>query len=82
MTKINMIALQAANGQYLSALGGGGQGIMANAPSIGACEIFKVIDLGNGHVALQAANGQYVSPQNGGGQGMVNGPSIGSWEKS
>ncbi|MDQ1260903.1 MAG: hypothetical protein QG575_84 [Euryarchaeota archaeon] len=75
------VALQAANGQYLCAEGGGGDGVVANRNAIGAWETFKLLDQGNGKVALQAANGQYLCAEGGGGDGVVaNRNAIGAWE--
>jgi myo-inositol-hexaphosphate 3-phosphohydrolase len=64
-------ALQAANGQFVCAEGGGGREVVANRDAIGAWETFKLIDRGNGNVALQAANGQYVCAEGGGGGAVV-----------
>ncbi len=75
------VALQVANGQYVSAEGGGGGEEVANRNSIFAWETFRLIDRGNGNVALQAANGQYVCAEGSGGDGVVaNRNSIGAWE--
>ena len=75
------IALKASNGQYLCAKGGGGQQIVANRPSAGAWETFRLIDLDDGRVALQAYNGQYLCAKNGGGDQIVaNRDSVGAWE--
>lgn len=68
MTKI---ALQATNGQYVCAEGGGGQKLVANRDAIGPWETFTLTELGIGKVALQAANGQYVCAEGGGGQLVV-----------
>ncbi len=74
-------ALQAANGQYVSAENGGGGAVVANRNAIGARETFKLIDRENGYYALQAANGQYVCAENGGGGAVVaNRNAIGAWE--
>ena len=75
------VALRAANGQYLCAEGGGGNGVVANRNAIGGWETFKLIDRGNSNVALQAANGQYLCAEGGGGNGVVaNRNAIGGWE--
>jgi hypothetical protein len=79
MTKI---ALQAANGQYVCAEGGGGQKLVANRDAIGPWETFTLTELGSGKVALQAANGQYVCAEGGGGQLVVaNRDARGPWEE-
>ena len=79
MTKI---ALQAANGQYICAEGGGGQNLIANRDAIGPWETFTLTNLGNGKVALQASNGQYVCAEGGGGQLVVANRDVrGPWEE-
>jgi hypothetical protein len=76
-----IVALQAANGQYLCAEGSRGGAVVANRNAIGAWEIFKLIDRGNGSVALQAANGQYLCAEgSGGGAVVANRNAIGAWE--
>ncbi len=76
-----IVALQAANGQYLCAEGSGGGAVVANRNSISAWETFKLVDRGNGNVALQAANGQYACAEgSGGGAVVANRNSIGAWE--
>jgi len=77
----NLVAIQAANGQFVCAEGGGGDGVVANRNAIGAWETFRLIDRGNGNVALQAANGQYVCAEgSGGGAVVANRNAIGAWE--
>ena len=77
----NSVGLQAANGQYLCAEGGGGDVVLANRNSLLGWETFELIDLGNSNVALKAANGQYVCAEGGGGGIIVaNRNSIGAWE--
>ena len=76
-----LISLQAANGQYVCAEGGGGREVVANRDAIGAWETFELIDQGNGYYALQAANGQFVCAEGGGGREVVaNRDAIGAWE--
>ena len=76
----NPIALQASNGMYVCA-GGGGGFVYANSPWTREWETFKLIDLGNNNIALQANNGQYVCAGGGGG-GFVyaNSPWTREWE--
>ena len=77
----NLIALRAANGQYVCAEGGGGSVVVANRNAIGAWETFRLLDRGNGNIALRAANGQYVCAEGGGGSIVVaNRNAIGAWE--
>jgi len=75
------IALQAVNGQYVCAEGGGGGAVVANRDAINAWETFRLIYRGNGNVALQAANGQYVCAEgSGGGAVVANRDAINAWE--
>jgi uncharacterized repeat protein (TIGR01451 family) len=76
------IALQASNGQYISAKNGGGDGVFANGSAVGTWEKFNVIDLGDRKkIALQASNGQYVSAEETkGGLLVANRNAIGPWE--
>ena len=76
-----LISLQAANGQYVCAEGGGGREVVANRDAMAAWETFELIDLGNGYYALQAANGQFFCAESGGGREVVaNRDAIGAWE--
>ena len=76
-----LISLQANNGQYLCAEGGGGHEVVANRDAIAAWETFGLIDRGNGYYALQADNGQYLCAEGGGGNGVVaNRDWISDWE--
>lgn len=78
---MSKISLQASNGQYVCAEGGGGQKLVANRDEVGPWETFTLTNLGDGKVALQAANGQYVCAEGGGGQLVVaNRDALGSWE--
>jgi hypothetical protein len=75
------IGLQADNGQYLCAEGGGGREVVANRNAIGPWETFALIQLGGGYVALQANNGQYVTSEIGSThQVNANRAAIGPWE--
>ena len=75
------IALQAHNGQYVSAEDGGGREVVANRDKHGAWEHFNLIELGEGQIALRAHNGQYVSAEGGGGREVVaNRDDHGNWE--
>ena len=78
----NYIALQARNGQYVVAEGGGGREVNANRNAIGPWEIFHVVPLGGTEVALQANNGQFVVAEDGGGREVnANRNAIGPWER-
>jgi hypothetical protein len=73
--------LQAANGEYVSAEGGGGDVLNANRDAIGQWETFSLIALGNGEVAIQTSNGHYLSAEGGGGQGVATNRDVpGLWE--
>jgi len=75
------VALQAYNGQYVCAEGGGGQALIANRNWVQQWETFGLVDMGNGKVALQAYNGQYVCAEGGGGQALLaNRNWIKAWE--
>lgn len=75
------VALQANNGQWWVAEGGGGSVINANRNGIGPWEVFRLVDLGGGSVALQCSNGQYVVAEGGGGRELLcNRNAIGGWE--
>ncbi len=75
------IALQAVNGQYLVADGGGGAEFYANRDAIGPWETLTLVDLGGGKVALASWNGHYVVAEEGGGTGLnANRTEVGPWE--
>jgi hypothetical protein len=77
-----------ANGQFVSAEGGGGGRVIANRPLGGGYETFTIKKMnGTGTIqagdaiALQASNGQWVCAEGGGGYPLVaNRPSPGAWE--
>ena len=75
------IALRAFNGQYVTAIGGGGGQVLANRNAIGPWETFRLINRGGGNIALRASNGQYVTAVGGGGgQVLANRNTIGPSE--
>ena len=79
---LRRIALQAFNGQYVAAEGGGGRELVANRTEIRAWETFELNMLGDDVVALRAFDGHYVSAiGGGGGEILANGPSIRGWER-
>jgi len=68
------VTLVARNGNYLSAINGGGAGATATPNAAGANETFTIVRVNgagtivNGDaVALRSANGRYLTAQNGGG---------------
>jgi hypothetical protein len=75
------IALQAVNGQYLVAEGGGGREFYANRDGIGPWETLTVVRLGGNKVALASWTGHYVVADNGGGGALnANRTEVGPWE--
>lgn len=70
-TRVERIALQAGNGQYVSAEGGGGRQLVATRPHIRSWETFGLIRLPGDRVALLAINGDYVAASGGGGRELV-----------
>lgn len=61
------VTLQAANGQYVCAEGGGSQSLAANKNAVGTWETFTLIERANGVIALRAINDCYVTAVGGGG---------------
>lgn len=57
------ISLRAYSGQWVSALGGGGEGVQVTGTAIGPAESFQLvrIDADRTKVALRAQNGQYLT---------------------
>ena len=79
--EVRTIALQASNGNYVCAEGGGGQGVTANRNAIGPWETFRLVELGGGKVAIEAPNGLYLGAEGGGGGPIVaNRAAVGPWE--
>lgn len=75
------VSIQAYEGQYLRAEGGGGAGVRADGTSVNEFERFTLIDLGNNQVAFQCHNGNYLVAEGaGGGPVNCNRPAIGPWE--
>jgi len=79
--------LQASNGQYVVAEGGGGGVVNANRDVAAAWEHFGLVDLNGGSlqdgdpVSFRSDNGSYLQADNGGGGAMLAvAPAIGSWE--
>ncbi len=78
---ISRIRLQANNGNFVFAEGGGGLPIMANRLVIDGWETFGLIRLGDDKVALLAINGDFVSAEEGGGRELIANRSwVGEWE--
>lgn len=79
--RVEKIALQAHNGQFVVAEGGGKLQLMANRAHIREWETFGLIRLTSNRVALLAINGDYVAAEDGGGRELIaNRPLIREWE--
>jgi len=77
----SVIALQAANGCFLSPQQGGGGEVRADCSWVGPWEPLGVIELGDNKIALRCLSGHYLSaPQGGGGKILASGPAIGASE--
>jgi alpha-L-fucosidase 2 len=68
-----------ANSQYVTA---GANPLIANSTTVGAAQLFDLVDQGNGNVALRAhANSQWVCAENAGAAALIaNRASVGQWE--
>jgi len=76
------VAFRTTNGKYLSAIGGGGQALAANAGYVGDWEKFVITSEGFGTMSIRAIGGAYVSAIGGGGQAiLVNAGAVNSWER-
>lgn len=63
-------AIQTYNGNYLTAVGGGGKlddAIHTDVTHIAEWEKFRFIDIGNGQHAIQTCNGYFLTANLGGG---------------
>jgi pimeloyl-ACP methyl ester carboxylesterase len=81
------VNLQAANGQFVVAEGGGWGAVNANRDNAGPWETFALVDLNGGTlrdgdpVAFQTTNGSYLQAVSGGGGAIqAIGGGIGAWE--
>ncbi len=75
------VSLQANNGLYVAAEGGGGGVLNANRTGVGAWERFTVVSLGGDQVALRTSNGKYLCANGGGGSTLsADRTGIGAWE--
>lgn len=81
------ITLQTYNGSWLTAEGGGGQGVYGYGGGPGAWETFTLSDLNGGSlengdpITIQASSGHYFCAEGGGGQNVVaNRTWVGGWE--
>jgi hypothetical protein len=84
-----VVAIQSQNGSFLSAEGGGGDGLWANRPAQGQWEIFTLgaadpdaLQLYSGDkVWLKTINNHFVTAEDGGGRETnANRPQVGPWE--
>ena len=64
------IALQASNGQYVSATGPNGT-LLANRNCIGPTETFLMVRVRESRIALKASNGKFVCAEGGGGRELI-----------
>jgi len=62
------VSLQAANGQYLSALWGGGSDLDANRDLVMGWETFEVVPMGGNRVVLKTWSGYFLCAEGGGGR--------------
>jgi len=69
--KADNVALQASNGLYVCAEGGGGREVVANRNWIASWETFGLIDVGDGNIVLRASNSQYVCAEGSGGREIL-----------
>jgi hypothetical protein len=69
--KETTVALEVANGKYVSAEGGGGKELVANRGQIGSWESLTMIHLTGDKIALKASNGQFVSVESTGNNRLV-----------
>lgn len=77
----SVVAFKTTTGCYISAQGGGGGELLANAPNIAGQEAFGVVTLGDGQIALRCLSGHYISAQHGGGSVVLaNASRIDKWE--
>jgi len=80
-TTLEKIGLQANNGNFVVAEGGGGRQLLANRPHLREWETFGQIRLTGNRVALLASNGDFVAAEGGGGRELIaNRPWIREWE--
>ncbi|MDX6707342.1 MAG: hypothetical protein QOI48_3188 [Solirubrobacteraceae bacterium] len=77
------VRLQASNGLYVCAEGGGGGLVTATRPSpAGTWETFRRETASDGRVSLRADNGKYLCAEGGGGDLLLaNRDSVGDWER-
>lgn len=77
----SVVAFQTVTGRYLSAEGGGGAEITANASTVGGQEAFGVVALGGSQIAIRCLSGHYLSVQDGGGAAVLaSATKIDKWE--
>ena len=66
------VSFQVWNGQYLCAVGGGGDKVLANGSENDPYTIFELMELGDNKIALRAPNGNdYVCAVRGGGREVI-----------
>lgn len=78
----SVVTLRTANGDYVRAEGGGGDGVKADRSSPSTHERFKIEDIGAGKVAIMSDDNSYLRASNGGGSSIwFDRDSIGDHEK-
>jgi hypothetical protein len=70
-TPSRKISLQAWNGQYIRAEGGGGGEVLANEGEIDEWATFDLIELEDSKIGLRAHNGDFVCAEGGGGREII-----------
>jgi peptidoglycan/xylan/chitin deacetylase (PgdA/CDA1 family) len=76
-----IVALRAANGEYVSPQGGGGGQVLANGPGVYQWEELGLVQLGGQRVAFRAPRGHFMSAHVGPtGEILADGEGIYEWE--
>lgn len=77
-----VVTLRTADGDYVRAEGGGGDGVKADRSSPSTHESFKIEDIGAGQVAILSYDNYYLRARNGGGSSIwFDRGSVGDHEK-
>jgi hypothetical protein len=70
-TSVYKVSLQAWNGRYVYADGGGGGEVLANRNEIDEWATFDLIELSDNKIGLRAQNGDFVCAEGGGGREII-----------
>jgi hypothetical protein len=70
--QIRTVALRAHSGNYVSAVNGGGDLLLANKDNVGEFEVFSLIPMGiqEGNIAIRTYRGYFFSAPGGGGASL------------